>query len=159
MKAGPVIGVVGSALPQGRGYELARQVGYNLARSGAIVLCGGLAGVMEAAARGAHEGGGISVGLLPGADPSQANPYLTVVLPTDMGHARNALIARAALGLIAVQGGLGTLSEIALGLKMGKPVVGLDCPHELPGLIKAEDPSRAVELTLSKLGSALPLPR
>lgn len=149
MKAGPVIGVVGSAQPRGQGYELARQVGRHLARAGAVVLCGGLAGVMEAAARGASEAGGISVGLLPGPDPAQANPYLTIVLPTDMGHARNAIIARAAQGLIAVQGGLGTLSEIALGLKMGKPVVGLDCPHDPPGLTKVEAPGRAVEMILS----------
>ncbi len=108
---------------------------------------------MEAAARGAREGGGISIGLLPGEDSSLANPYLTVALPTGLGHARNALIARAAQGLIAVQGDLGTLSEIALGLKMGKPVATLDCPHDLEGLIKASNPAQAVEKILSTLKS------
>ena len=115
------------------------------------MLCGGLSGVMEAAAQGAAEGGGISIGLLPGADSSQANKFLTVALPTDMGHARNVIIARAAAGLIAVQGELGTLSEIALGLKMGKPVAALDCPHNLPGLVQAESPARAVEIILSRV--------
>lgn len=154
MTAGPVIGVVGSAAPHGRGYELAREVGLYLARAGAVVLCGGLSGVMEAVARGAGEGDGISVGLLPGADASQANPFLTVVLPTALGHARNVIIATAAEGLVAVQGGLGTLSEIALGLKMGKPVVALDCPHDLAGLIKADNPAQAIEIILSLVKSS-----
>ncbi len=153
MKPGPVIGVVGSASPQGRGYELARKVGLYLAEAGAVVICGGLTGVMEAAALGVEEGGGLSIGLLPGEDRSLANKHLTVVLPTEMGHARNVIIARSAQGLIAVQGGLGTLSEIALGLKMGKPVVGLDCPHDLKGMIKWDSPGKAVETILSLVKS------
>jgi uncharacterized protein (TIGR00725 family) len=149
MRAGTVIGVVGSARPLGQGYELARLVGLGLARAGAIVICGGLSGVMEAAAKGVFEGNGVSIGLLPGADRSQANRYMTVVLPTDLGHARNVIIATAAQGLIAIQGGRGTISEIALGLKMGKPVVGLDCPHDLEGMVRVEGPEKAVEKILS----------
>ena len=152
MKPGPVIGVVGSAQPWGRGYELARQVGFHLAQAGAVVICGGLAGVMEGAAQGVEEGRGLSIGILPGDDPTAANKYLTVALPTGMGNARNAIIARAAKGLVAVQGGLGTLSEIALGLKMGKPVVALDCPHDPPGLVKVDTPTQAVETILSLVG-------
>jgi uncharacterized protein (TIGR00725 family) len=147
--AKPVIGVIGSAGPSVSGFELARETGRLLAEAGAAVLCGGLGGVMEAACRGAAEAGGLSIGLLPGTDPAEANPFLTVPLPTGLGHTRNALIARAALGLIAVEGGLGTISEAALGLKMGKPVAGLACSFDLPGLMTVSSPKEAVELILS----------
>ena len=146
-----IIGVIGSGRPSRQGYELARQVGSELAQAGAIILCGGLGGVMEAACRGAEEGGGLSIGFLPGAHPGEANPYVAIALPTDMGHARNALIARAAAGLIAVEGGLGTISEAALGLKMGKVVVGLRNDFDLPGLIKAETAEAAVAKVLVAL--------
>ncbi len=154
MTAGPVIGVVGSGRPHGRGYETAREVGLYLARAGAVVICGGLSGVMEGVAKGVEEGRGLSIGILPGADSAEANKYLTVALPTGMGNARNAIIARAAQGLIAIQGGLGTLSEMALGLKMGKPVVALDCPHDLPGVVKTDNPAQAVETILSRVEPA-----
>lgn len=104
---------------------------------------------MEAACRGVEEGGGLSIGLLPGPDPAEANPFVAIVLPTDLGHARNALIARAAAGLIAVEGGLGTISEAALALKMGKVVIGLNCDFSLPGLIKAKTPEEAVAKVLA----------
>lgn len=118
-------------------------------------MCGGLGGVMEAASRGAHEAGGIAVGILPGADRSHANKWLTIALPTDMGHARNALVALAGDAIIAICGGYGTLSEIAFGLKMGKPVVGLeswdlgDCPAEQMAMVQAVTPEEAVELAES----------
>jgi len=140
----PVVGVIGSAAPRAESYELARQVGLLLARAGAVVLCGGLGGVMEAACLGVSQAGGVSVGLLPGAEADQANPYLTIALPTALGHTRNALIARAASGLIAVEGGLGTISEAALGLKMGRPVIGLATTFDLPGLVKADTAEDAV---------------
>lgn len=143
-----VIGVIGSSAPSRQGYELARRVGSELAQAGAIILCGGLTGVMEAACRGAEEGGGLSVGLLPGPHPGEANPFVAIALPTGLGHARNALIARAAAGLIAVEGGLGTISEAALALKMGKVVVGLRTDFDLPGLIKAETAEEAVAKVL-----------
>jgi len=146
-----LIGVVGSGRPSTLGARLAREVGRLLAQAGATILCGGLGGVMEAVALGAKEAGGLSVGLLPGPDPSAANPHLTVALATDLGQARNALIARAAQGLIAVEGELGTLSEMALGLKMGKPVVALASPWDLPGLVKAADPKDAVDKLLGLL--------
>ena len=140
-----VIGVIGSASPTDTGFETARQVGRLLAEYGAVILCGGLSGVMEAACKGAREGGGLSVGLLPGRDSGQANPYVTIPLPTGLGHTRNAVIARAASGLVAIEGGLGTVSEAALGLKMGKPVVGLDNAFSLPGLISVDSPQQAVD--------------
>jgi len=103
----------------------AQEVGRRLAEAGAVVLCGGLGGVMDAAARGAAAAGGAVVGILPGEDRLGASDHLTVAIPTGMGEARNAIIARAADAVIAVGGEWGTLSEIALARKMGKPVVGL----------------------------------
>lgn len=103
----------------------AEEVGRLLARAGAVLVCGGGGGVMEAAARGAEAIGGISIGILPGADRARANPHLTVAIPTGLGEMRNTLIVRAADALIAVEGEFGTLSEIAFALKTGVPVVGL----------------------------------
>ncbi len=134
--------------------ELAERVGFELARRGWGVVCGGLGGVMEAACRGARRAGGLTVGILPGDDPSTANPYVDVVIPTGMGEARNALVVRAGEGAIAVAGEYGTLSEIALALKMGKPVIGLltwtlmkdGVPDR--GIIPAQSPLEAVEKAL-----------
>jgi uncharacterized protein (TIGR00725 family) len=103
----------------------AEALGRALARAGAVLVCGGLGGVMEAAARGASEEGGVSIGLLPGTTRGAANAYLSFSIPTGMGEMRNALIVRSADALIAVAGGFGTLSEIAFALKNEVPVVGL----------------------------------
>ena len=102
---------------------------------------------MEAACRGAAGAGGTSVGILPGSDRVAANPHVTVAIPTGLGEARNALVVRAADALIAVEGGWGTLSEIALALKAGKPVVGIGS-WELDGITPADGPEDAVELVL-----------
>ena len=119
------IAVVGAGDCDGKTGEIAYRVGLEIAGRGHVLVCGGLGGVMDAAAKGAHEAGGVTVGILPGGREG-ASQWLTVALPTGMGEARNALVARAGDVLIAVGGGYGTLSEIALGIKMGKPVVGLD---------------------------------
>ena len=119
------IAVVGGGEADHETCDVARQVGRELARRKVTVLCGGLGGVMEAACQGAKAEGGITVALLPGDDRRAANRFVDVAIPTGMGEARNALVARAADGLIAVGGEFGTLSEIALGLRMAKPVVGL----------------------------------
>jgi uncharacterized protein (TIGR00725 family) len=103
----------------------AESVGRALARAGAVVVSGGLGGAMEAAAAGAAAEGGVVVGLLPGTDRSAASRHVTIAIPTGMGEMRNALIVRTADAVIAVAGEFGTLSEIALALKAGKPVVGL----------------------------------
>ena len=100
-------------------------VGALLARHGAVVVCGGLSGVMEAACRGARGEGGITVGILPGNDRAAGNPYLSVAIATGLGELRNGLVVRASDALIAVGGEFGTLSEIAFALKLGKRVVGL----------------------------------
>jgi uncharacterized protein (TIGR00725 family) len=105
--------------------RLAEEVGRRLGEAGAVVVCGGLGGVMEAACRGAKSADGTTVGILPGANRRGSNSYLDVSIPTGMGETRNALIVRAADVVIAVGGEFGTLSEIAFALKVGTPVVGI----------------------------------
>ena len=105
--------------------RVAEQVGRELARRGAVVVTGGLGGVMAAACRGAKAEGGTTVGILPGHDRAEANPWVDVAVPTGMDEGRNVLVVRAADAVIAVAGEFGTLSEIALALRLDKPVVGL----------------------------------
>lgn len=112
--------------------DLAYQTGLEIAERGHVLVCGGLGGVMDAAAHGAHDGGGLSIGILPDAGRARASRWLSASIPTDMGHARNTLVALSGDALIAVGGSYGTLSEIALALKMGKPVIGLDTWHLEP---------------------------
>jgi uncharacterized protein (TIGR00725 family) len=126
----------------------AAEVGRLLAERGAVVVCGGRGGAMEAACRGAKEAGGLTVGILPGSDRSEANPYVDVVLPTGLGEARNALVVGAADVVIAIGGGYGTLSEIALALKARKRVIGLGT-WEIQGVTAAESPEAAVAAALS----------
>ncbi|MBM4275082.1 MAG: TIGR00725 family protein [Deltaproteobacteria bacterium] len=128
---------------------LAREVGRELARRGAVLICGGLGGVMAAAAQGAAEAGGVSLGILPDGDRGRANPYLTFSLATNLGHARNMIIAHSANALIAVDGGYGTVSEAAIALKLGKPVIALKADWDLPGLKRAATPQEAVDLALN----------
>ncbi len=127
---------------------MAEEVGRLLARRGAVVVCGGLGGVMEAVCRGARGEGGTTVGILPGPDRGAANQHVSVAVPTGLGEARNALVVRAADALIAVGGAYGTLSEIALALKAGKPVIGLGT-WEIDGVERAEGPGSAVESALT----------
>lgn len=142
----PRVAVVGAASATEDEYEIARALGAALARSGAVVVCGGRGGVMEGAARGAHEAGGLTVGILPGTDASGANPWITLPLPTGMGEARNALVVRAAEAVVSVGGGWGTLSEIALARKMGRQVTTLGTvPAAGLGLHPSSDPESAAE--------------
>jgi uncharacterized protein (TIGR00725 family) len=134
--------------------DLAERVGRALGERGAVVICGGRGGVMEAACRGAKAGGGLTLGILPGRDRAEANEYVDVALPTAMGEMRNALVAGTCDALIAVGGAWGTLSEIALALAAGKRVVGLGSwelarggrPAE--GVLPASSAEEAVELAL-----------
>lgn len=119
------IGVIGPNEASAEALACARAVGAVLGRCGLVLLCGGRQGVMEAGCRGAKEAGGLSIGLLPGADPAAANPFAGVIMATGIGEARNALIAQASACLIAVGDSHGTLSEVALGLRLGKAVFGL----------------------------------
>ena len=130
------------------------EVGRLLARAGAIVVTGGLGGSMEAASRGAAEEGGVTLGILPGRTRKDANPYLTVSVPTGMGEGRNVLNVRAADVVIAVAGEFGTLSEIAFALKTGVPVVGLDtwelskAGQRVEAFLRVETPEDAVREAL-----------
>jgi uncharacterized protein (TIGR00725 family) len=142
------LAVIGAGRASPEVYELAREVGRLAAQKGWIVLTGGLMGVMEAACRGAREAGGLSLGILPGGDRDEANPYADLVVVTHIHHARNSVIAHSADALIAVGGEYGTLSEIALGLKLGKPVIGIGTAIEVPGMKiakSADDAIRQVE--------------
>jgi uncharacterized protein (TIGR00725 family) len=121
----PYIAVIGAADASADEEHTAEAVGRGLAEAGAIVVCGGRGGVMEAACRGAKSAGGTTVGILPGTSRADANPYVDVAIATGLGELRNGLVVRAADALVAVGGEFGTLSEIALALKAGKTVVGL----------------------------------
>lgn len=133
---------------------LAEIVGKLLAAQGAVLVCGGKGGVMEAACRGAYAAGGITIGILPGSDPRSGNPFLTIALPTGLGEARNALVAQAGQAVIAIGGETGTLSEIALALKAGRRVIGLNSWNATSGtgdqleILAADNPEQAVRLAL-----------
>lgn len=136
----------------------AEAVGVGIAEAGAVVVCGGLGGVMAAVSRGARRVGGTVVGLLPGADRAAANPFLTLAIPTGLGEGRNLLVARAADAMIAVGGEYGTLSEIGFALKIGTPVVGLRT-WELrrdgqvdEGIVTVADAGEAVAAALAAAG-------
>jgi uncharacterized protein (TIGR00725 family) len=141
------VAVVGAGDAAPEQFEVAVEVGRLLAERDAVVVCGGLGGVMEGACRGAKAAGGSTLGILPGLDRAEANEYVDVAVPTGLGEARNALVVRAADALIAVAGGYGTLSEVALALKTGKPVVGLGS-FELDGMTQAATPADAVTAAL-----------
>jgi uncharacterized protein (TIGR00725 family) len=151
----PHVAVVGAGEATDEEVALAHAVGGALAGRGAVVVCGGRGGVMEAASRGAREAGGTVLGILPGLDRGDANDYVDVAVTTGIGDLRNGLIARAADAVIAIGGAYGTLSEIALALNIGRRVVGLST-WELarggvadPGVIRAGSAAEAVELALA----------
>lgn len=150
MKRERYIAVVGTSAGTPAELALGEAVGRAIAEAGAVLVCGGMGGVMEAAAGGCLNAGGRTVGILPGESRLDANPYLTVAVATGMGEARNAIVVRTADAIVAVHGEFGTLSEIALALKMGKPVVGLgtwELAKEgvpLEAIVRATDPEEAV---------------
>jgi uncharacterized protein (TIGR00725 family) len=145
------VGVCGAGVASDPLAAAAEEVGRGLADAGAVVVCGGLGGVMEAACRGARTAGGVTVGLLPGSDRSAGNAFLSVAVPTGLGELRNGLIVRAADVVVAIGGEWGTLSEIALARKLGRPVVALGS-WELPELEVVATPAEAVSRALSLAG-------
>lgn len=149
-----MIGVIGAAAIDESGYAAAREVGRLLAQKGAVLVTGGLCGVMEAASRGCAEAGGLVIGILPGASAAEANPFVALPIVTNMGHARNVIIAHTAAALIAVGGEYGTLSEMAVGLKLGRPVITLHNRFAVPGTQSAATPGEAVHLALARLAPA-----
>jgi len=149
--ASKLIGVIGAGMCDDSIATIAENVGREIAKRGAILICGGLGGVMQAAARGANKEGGTTIGILPGSRCEDANPYIDIAILSAMGHARNAIIAQSSDALIAVNGEYGTLSEIALSLKMGKTVVVLESKWKIDGVIVAKDAREAVEIVFGKI--------
>lgn len=153
------VGVVGASDCSPEVSRISREVGRLVAAAGCVLVCGGRGGVMEAASRGAREGGGLVMGILPGTRREEGNRYLTVSVVTGMGEARNAIITRSCDAIIAISGGFGTLSEIGLALKMGVPVIGLDTWQLARGgeftrdIIPAQDPRDAVDKALTAIRS------
>lgn len=151
------IGVIG---PRDAGPDrlaMAEEIGEALASIGFTVVCGGRQGIMEAVCRGVAGAGGISIGLLPETEPSEANPYVTVPIATGIGEARNALVARSAFCLVVIGNSYGTLSEVALGLQFGRPVIGLAGAAEVDGVHHVAGAREAVE-RVALLALACPLP-
>jgi uncharacterized protein (TIGR00725 family) len=148
----PRIGIMGPSACGTRPLDLARETGRLIARRGGILICGGRRGVMEAAAAGAKEAGGITVGILPGVSASEANPYIDIPIVTGMRDARNCINVLTSQVIIAIHGSYGTLSEIALALKCGTPVVALESWSLIPpgqglpvAIITADSPQTAVD--------------
>ena len=153
----PQIAVIGRGTPDEELFALAEEVGRLIAEGGAVVVCGGMGGVMEGASRGAREAGGDVIGIVPGENPRDANPYVTHVVATGIGHARNLAVVASADAVVAIGGEWGTLAEIAFARRLEKRVAALRSwtvsgPGEMeagPGIEAAADPAQAVELALS----------
>jgi len=155
----PHVAVVGGGTPDPAADAAATEVGRLVAEAGAVLVCGGLGGVMEAACRGAAEAGGLTVGILPGGDRDAANPWVRVAVATGLGELRNGVVVGSADVVVAIGGEYGTLSEIALALRAGRPVVGLGTwslvrPDGAPDarLVVVTDPDDAVSRALALAG-------
>jgi uncharacterized protein (TIGR00725 family) len=151
------IGVIGGRICSAKMCELAFRAGRTIAESGAVLVCGGMGGIMECACQGACEAGGVTIGILPMDERKGSNPYLTYSIPTGMGEARNSIVVKSSDALLAIGGNYGTLSEIAFALIHKKPVVGLntwklvDSEGNIPPIYHVEDPKEAVKILLSEL--------
>jgi len=149
-----IIAVIGGGQCTKKEARLAEEVGRELAKRGAVLVCGGLGGVMEAACRGAGAEGGITIGILPGEDSHSANPHVQIAVATGLGYARNIAVVRSARAVIAVGGSYGTLSEIGYALQGGIPVIGLNTwslsrnGREDSSIIPAQNPGEAVDKAL-----------
>jgi uncharacterized protein (TIGR00725 family) len=159
------VGVAGASGAEPALLDQAEVLGRRLAEGGAIVVCGGGPGVMAAVCHGAQSAGGTTVGLLPGLDRAEGNPHLTIAIPTGLGQGRNLLLVRSSDALIAVGGGFGTLSEIALALRTGTPVIGLATwslqldDQQVDAFPVAGDPDTAAQLALEAARSRRPSPQ
>ncbi|UCG42751.1 MAG: TIGR00725 family protein [candidate division WOR-3 bacterium] len=149
----PHIGVIGGSECATEVAQLAERVGAGIAERGGVLVCGGLAGVMEAACRGAKQAGGTTIGILPGHERAAANEHVDIAIATGLGEARNLSIIRTADRLIAIDGSHGTLSEIGFALRVGKRVVGLQT-WDIAGVIRAESPEQALDLAFEGLGQS-----
>ena len=153
-----IIAVIGGGQPSAGEAKLAEEVGCELARQGAVLVCGGLGGVMEAACRGASSDGGVTIGILPGDSPDAANPYVQIPIVTGIGYARNISVVKSAQAVIAIGGSYGTLSEIAHARQGGIPVIGLNTwslsrnNQADNSIIPAQNPTEAVNKALELAG-------
>lgn len=143
-----VIGVIGASEASSDERETALEVGRQIAGKGAVLLCGGAGGVMEAACMGAHSKGGLTIGIIPGASKSDANRYVDIPVVTGMGHGRNIIVASSCDAVIAIGGGFGTLSEIAFALRLKIPVVGIRTWDVSSEIKKATGPDEAVDMAV-----------
>ncbi len=148
-----LISVVGAAECSEEEAQTAEEVGRLLAERGFGVVCGGLGGVMRATCKGCKRAGGQTVGILPGDDPNDANPWVEIPIPTGMGEARNVLVAKAGEAMVAVGGEYGTLSEIAFALKLSKTVVAIGKWSNLEGVTPADSATNAVDLAIKALNA------
>jgi len=146
------ITVVGGSRCDEATASLAEQIGREIARRGGVLVCGGLDGVMDAVSRGAASAGGLTVGILPGSDAASASSHVAIPIPTGMGDARNVINVRAGDAVIAMKGSHGTLSEIALALGFGIPVVAVDSWNDVEGVVQAADAREAVARALELAG-------
>ena len=152
---GIYVAVSGGGEADDEACRVAEQLGLELARRGAVLVTGGLGGAMAAACRGAKDGGGTTIGILPADDRADANPWVDVAVPTGLGEGRNALVVRASDAVVAVAGEFGTLSEIALALRLGKPVIGLGTwelardGRPVEAIVVAATPSEAAETAVT----------
>jgi uncharacterized protein (TIGR00725 family) len=138
------IAVIGESSCDGVICGIAEKVGRGIAENGWAVITGGLGGVMESACKGAKQAGGLTIGILPGFSRRDANQYVDLPLVTGMSHARNVIIAYSADAVIAVSGSYGTLSEIAIALKLGKPVIGIKTWDSIEGVLMVNTPDEAI---------------
>ena len=149
------IAVIGGGQPSPQEAQLAEAVGRELAVRGAILVCGGLGGVMEAACKGAQSEGGVTIGILPGESRQAANPYVQIPIVTGIGYARNLALVKSAQAVIAIGGSYGTLSEISHALQSGIPVIGLNTwslfrnGQQDNSIILAQNPTEAVNKALN----------
>lgn len=155
-----IVGVIGSSKADPDILALAEEVGSEIAKRGAAVVCGGLTGVMEAVCKGARKEGGLTIGIIPSDNRDDANPYVQIPIVTGMGMGRNVMLVKTADVVIAVGGEFGTLSEIAHALKLGKTVIGLRTwklerahTRAIPDLIEVDSPKKAVDLALSVISA------
>jgi len=154
VKRKTVIGVIGSSSCSSSVSEIAYIVGKEIARKGAILICGGLGGVMEAACKGVKEEGGTTIGVLPGDSKGKANPYVDIPITTGMGEARNIIIVRSSDAVIAIAGKYGTLSELAFALRFDVPIVGIATWNIDIPILRAKNPKQAVDMLFSAIKKA-----
>ena len=153
VKRKPIIGVIGGSQCTPHMADIAEEVGRRIAEKGGVLICGGLGGVMQAAAIGAKQAGGQTIGILPGDQTDSANPYIDLPIATGIGYARNVIIVKTADVLIAIDGSFGTLSEVAYSLVFEKTVISLGSWEVDPKVIRAKDPQEAVDLAFRSLES------